>query len=129
MQKIKKVSPNAQYGEIPSQLCNPRKNTTILRHKFFTYRQEEGQKFGDFVTHLKTLSQDCDFLTLRDSLVKDMIICGVTDNKLRERFLREADLDLDEAIKLGQAAEETKRHVKELKQEQEHYNKCHYMVL
>ena len=64
---------------------------------------------GDFVTHLKTLSQDCDFLTLRDSLVKDMIICGVTDNKLRERFLREADLDLDEAIKLGQAAEETKK--------------------
>ena len=49
--------------------CTPRKNTTILRHKFFTYKQEDGQCFSDFVTHLKRLSQDCEFQTLRDSLV------------------------------------------------------------
>ena len=39
--------------------CNPRKNITIMRHKFFSYRQDEGQSFGDFLTQLKSLSQDC----------------------------------------------------------------------
>ena len=37
------------------EYCNPRKNITILRHGFFTYTQEEGQNFHDFVTELRKL--------------------------------------------------------------------------
>ena len=51
------------------EFCNPRKNTTILRHKFFCYKQGDGQTFSDFVTQLKRLSQDCKFETLKDSLI------------------------------------------------------------
>ena len=68
-------------------------------------------------SQLKTLIEKCEISTLRDSLVKDIIVCRVTvtDNKSKERLLREAELTLDKAIKLGHAAEETRRHVKELK--------------
>ena len=41
-----------------SEYCNPRKNITILRHKFFTYQQHEGQSFHDFITELKKLGRD-----------------------------------------------------------------------
>ena len=44
--------------------CNPRNNTTIMRHKFFTYTQSEDQTFNDFVTELKKLSPDSAFHTL-----------------------------------------------------------------
>ena len=97
------------------EFCSPRKNTTILRHKFFTTKQSEGQSFIDFVTELKRLSDECEFETLKDSLIKDMLICGVLDNHLRERMLREPEINLDKAIKLGQAAEETKKHSRDLK--------------
>ena len=40
-----------------------------------------------------------------------MIICGVVDNSLRERMLREPDINLKKG---GQAAEETKMHAKQL---------------
>ena len=30
-----------------SEFCNPRKNITILRHTFLTYRQQEGQNLYD----------------------------------------------------------------------------------
>ena len=43
-----------------------------------------------------------------------MISCGVVDNSLRERMLREPDINLKKAIELGQAAEETKMHAKQL---------------
>ena len=46
---------------------NPRSNTTIQRHKFFTYRQTEGQSFNDFVTELEKLSSENEFDTLKDS--------------------------------------------------------------
>ena len=96
--------------------CNPRRNITILRHKFFTYKQVEGQCFNDFVTELKKRSSECEFGDLTPSLTKDMIVCGITDNPLRERLLRDADLTLEKAIAAGHAAEETKRHAKELKE-------------
>ena len=70
----------------PLEYCNPRKNVTILRHKFFTYRQE-GQNVHDFVTELKKLSSECEFDNLLDSLIKDMIVCGTKDKYLRERLL------------------------------------------
>ena len=87
-----------------SEYCNPRKNITILRHKFFTYRQHEGQNFHDFVTELKKLSSECEFETLHDSLIKDMIVCGTNDNSLRKRLLRECELTLPKAISAGHAA-------------------------
>ena len=54
-----------------SQYCKPRKNITVLRHKFFTYRQQEGQNFHYFVTELKKLISECEFETLYDSLIKE----------------------------------------------------------
>ena len=94
--------------------CTPKKNTTILRHKFLTCKQKEGQTFVSFVTELRRLSEGCEFDTIKDSLIKDIIIIGILDNKLRERMLREPNIDLPKAIQLGQADEETKKHSKEL---------------
>ena len=48
-----------------SEYCNRRKNIPILRHKFFTYQQHEGQ---DFVTELKKFSSECEFETAHVSL-------------------------------------------------------------
>ena len=93
---------------------NPRSNTAIQRHKFFTYRQAEGQSFNDFVTELKKLSADCEFDVLKDYLIKDMIICGVTDNGIRNRLLREPKIDLKKVVELGHAAEQTKLHARQL---------------
>ena len=95
--------------------CNPRKNTTFLRYQFFSYNQQEGQPFDDFVTELKKRSEDCAFGSLKDSLICDRIVCGTTDNKLHEHYLRETDLKLEKAVQLGRAAEETRKHAEELK--------------
>ena len=83
----------------------------IICHKFFAYKQSEGQSF---VAELRKLSNECSFGDLKDSLIKDMIICGVVDNSLRERMLHQRDINLKKAIELGQAAEETKMHAKQL---------------
>ena len=72
------------------------------------------QTFNDFVTELRRLSENCEFNELRDFLIKDMIICDITDNNFRERMLQCTDIDLNKAINIGPASEQTKLHVKEL---------------
>ena len=97
--------------------CSPQKNVTFLRYKLFSYRQSEGQCFDNFLTELKKLSKQCEFSDLQNSRIRDMIIIGMTDNHLRQRLLREPDLTLDSALKLGHAYEETKKHALELQQD------------
>ena len=71
------------------EYCKPKKNITILRHKFITYRQQEGQNFHNFFIELKKLSPKCQFDNLQASPIKDMIVCGTRDNSLPERLLQE----------------------------------------
>ena len=70
-----------------------------------------------FVTELKRLSGDCEFGTVKDSLIKDVVIIGVLEDSLRERMLREPDIELTKAVQLGQACEESKKHTMVLKDE------------
>ena len=97
-----------------SEYCNLRKNITILRHMFFTYRQQKSQNFHDSVIELKKLSSECEFDNLRDSFIKDTIVSGARDNSLRERLLRECDFTLSKAISVDHAAEEMRKHAREI---------------
>ena len=62
--------------------------------------------------NLRKLSQDCEFGTLCDSLIKDVTIVGTLDNRLRERLLGEHNLTLENTIKHCKATEETKQYAK-----------------
>ena len=52
-----------------------------------------------------------------------MIVCGVSDNSLRERILREHNINLQKAIELGQASEKTKLHAQQLTEDTEKFTK------
>ena len=99
--------------------CNPRKNLTYERHKFFTRNQLSGESFDQFVTELRTKAATCEFGDLRESLIKDRIVCGIADDSLKERLLRVADLDLKKATDICRAAEYSKSQIKSIKDERE----------
>lgn len=82
-----------------------KQNTTMARFKFFSRNQEEGESIDEYVTALKLLTQRCVFEHLEEGLVRDRIVCGVQDGKLRDRLLRADDLTLTRAVKICQANE------------------------
>ena len=94
--------------------CNPPRNETVDRYKFFTRNQEGGESFDAYVTELKILAANCNFAALRDSLIRDRIICGIIDPVLRERLLRESDLTLESCVKICRAAELSKMRMTEI---------------
>ena len=49
-------------------------------------------------------------------MIRDRIVLGVRSQRVRERLLREDDLDLGKAIKICQAAEVTERQIETLSQ-------------
>lgn len=78
----------------------PSQNVTFERYKFFSHDQKQGVSFDQYLAELNTLSKTCEFENLKDSLVKDRIVCGILDNGLKERLLREQDLTLDKAVNM-----------------------------
>ena len=99
--------------------CEPRKNLTYIRHIFFTRAQKQSEPIDSYVTDLKDKARDCEFGDLHDSLVRDRIVCGIINDQLRGRLLREGDLSLDKAIDICRASELTSTQVKALTEEVE----------
>ncbi len=94
--------------------CNPSKSETVERYKFFTRYQETCENYDKYITDLKVLASTCNFGTLNDSLIRDKIVCGITDKHLRERLLREDGLNLDKCVRLCRASELSKEQLKTL---------------
>lgn len=82
------------------EYCIPKRNVTFERHRFFTCVQKTGETVDQYVTELRNRSKTCEFGGLTDSLIKDRLVCGIPDNCLRERLLREQDSDLEKAINM-----------------------------
>ncbi|XP_037976282.1 uncharacterized protein LOC125489123 [Plutella xylostella] len=83
----------------------PKKNLTVERHKFFIREQREFESVEQYVFELNKMAAKCEFKDLCNDLVKDRLICGIHDNSLRERLLRESDLTLKKALDICQLAE------------------------
>jgi len=72
----------------------PRKNVTVERHKFFTWYHLPDECINKYVADLTNKSMSYEFESLRESLVKDMLICGLNKNCLhiKQCLLKEDDL-------------------------------------
>ena len=51
---------------------------------------------------------------MKDSLIRDRIVFGIADNKVRERLLRVPDLTLNKALEIARAAESTQSQLKQM---------------
>lgn len=97
--------------------CEPRKNLPYIRHRFFTRAQGPTETIDAYVTDLKNKAKNCEFEQLHDSLIRDRIVCGIRDDRVRSRLLGEADLTLEKAIDVCRASEITSSQVKVLNEE------------
>lgn len=64
------------------EYCEPRKNLPCIRHMFFTRSQSSEETIDAYVTDLKHMVKDCEFGDLTDSLIRDIIVCGIRDDNV-----------------------------------------------
>ena len=88
--------------------CQQRKNLTITRHRLFTSKQAENQKFNDYMTQFCHKAQESKQEQLTENLIQNVLICRIKDSKLRERLLMQPELYLLRTIQVGQSTKETK---------------------
>ena len=92
----------------------PQKNVIVERFNFNKCFQETGEEFDHFLTRIKNLSTTCEFADVKDSLIRDRIVSGITDNFTRERLLAKKGLELSTAVEMCRTSELAKQHLKTL---------------
>ena len=85
-----------------------RKNTITARAKFNKRYQRTGEKIDSFIQDLHRLADDCEYEGLKDQLIRDRIVAGVSDDDLSDKLQSLADLTLDVAIRQARQAESRK---------------------
>ncbi|CAC5410620.1 unnamed protein product [Mytilus coruscus] len=74
--------------------CIPKKNVTVIRHRFNTRVQNSSESI-------------------------DQIVCGTNSSRVKERLLREDGLTLDKAVGICRADEEPRKQMKTLNEEEQ----------
>ncbi|KAL1268589.1 hypothetical protein QQF64_033952 [Cirrhinus molitorella] len=58
-----------------------------------------------YVTELKQKSKDCEFGSTESDMIRDKIAFSISDQRLKERLLRETNLTLEKTVDICRAAE------------------------
>ena len=61
---------------------------------FNTRNQHAGETIDQYVTDLQTEARTYEFAELKDSLIRDRIVCGIACDKTQSRLLKESNLRL-----------------------------------
>lgn len=76
----------------------PKVNVIFERFCFNTRNQETGETAEEFITSIHSMAEKCKFGELKDELIRDRIVVGVSDSSLSEKLQAKSDLTLRDAI-------------------------------
>ena len=96
--------------------CNPKQNVTVIRYKFNTRNQSDGETADQYVTELKRLAKDCGYGELTSEMIRDRIVCGTKFNnpQVKEKLLQADALDLTKALTIARGIEISNTQMKDL---------------
>lgn len=89
------------------------------RFQFNRRSQESGESIDEYVSILRNMAKTCGFCDcMRELLIMDRLLLGITDDKTREELLSTHELTLAKAIEICRAKEAATLHMKALKNEE-----------
>ena len=97
------------------QFCAPRTQVIYERYRFNNRNQEPGENVSTYLTELRTIARNCAHDTITpDEILRDRLVLGIRDDRVRERLLRLNDLSLQQAVDIVKSSEQTQQQVKQM---------------
>ena len=89
------------------------------RFQFNRRDQASGESIDEYLSVLRNMAKTCGFCDcMRDLLIMDRLLLGISDDKTREELLSTHDLTLNKAIDICRGMEAASLHMKALKNEE-----------
>ena len=96
-----------EYLRLFKKHVEPSSNPIFERFKFHKRNRKEFETIEQYITDLKLVAQSCSY-SQQDEMVRDQLIFGLKNDRLRERLLAEGgSLTLDRAVLICRTFQET----------------------
>ena len=79
----------------------PQPSVIVRRFQFNTRKQQAGETVANYVAALRKAAEFCDYGDSLSEMLRDRLVCGITDTSVQKRLLAEKDLTLDKAVSLA----------------------------
>ena len=84
----------------------PKRNIIHERFVFFSRFQKEDEPSEKFITDLHQLAETCEFGQMRDEMIRDRIVVGVSDPEMSKKLQLDHNLTLAKAIEIVRMSEQ-----------------------
>ena len=106
-----------ELKEILEKLENhfsPKPSVIVERFKFHSRSGLKGENVAEFVAGLRRLSEHCKFGTTLEDVLRDRLVCGISDDRIQRRLLGEQELTFEKAVEIATATKMDFRNVMDL---------------
>ncbi|XP_057378537.1 uncharacterized protein K02A2.6-like [Daphnia carinata] len=103
----------------------PRRSEVFERFKFLRRHQQQGESFDTWLVDLRALIKNCNYGDASSAILRDQIVLGVADGKVREKLLFEKDLTLEKATEITRACESSKSQLSQIEAQSTEAEKTH----
>ena len=91
------------------EFCIGKTNEVYESYKFHLRKQEQDESIEAYVASLRQLAKTCNFGTSEDRMIRDRVVVGVKEDRLREKLLEAANLTLDLCVEIGRSHETSRQ--------------------
>ena len=95
--------------------CNGKTNIIYERYKFNNRQQKADDRIDAYATVLRDLASSCNYGILNEEMIRDRIVCGITNSAVRKKLLQIPDLTYDKCMDVCRAAEATETQMSAMK--------------
>lgn len=88
----------AKVLELWNNYCVGKSNTIYECYKFYVRAKEPTEKIKSYASALRTMADTCAFGSLKEEMIKDQLLCGISDSAPCKKLLQEAELILEKCM-------------------------------
>ena len=107
------------YKKLVSVLAdhfNPTPSETVQRFKFHSRFRKPSESVAEYVSELRSLAKFYNFGTALEDMLRDRIVCGISNAQIQKRLLAENTLTFAKALEAALGLEAVVKNAKELSQ-------------
>ena len=104
--------------ELMERHRNPKPSVIVRRYNFNTRMKQPGESVADYTAELQKIVEHCSFGATLEDMLRDRIVCGISDPQLQRRLLAESELTYKTAFEIAQLWETTGTNTRDLQKSQ-----------
>ena len=104
-----------QLVAVLTEHYSPLPPEAMQRYRFNSRSRQPGESVAAFVADLRRLAEHCEFGTALNKMLRDRLLHGINDERIRDKLLQEKNLTQDRAIAIAQGVESATKNLQEMK--------------